>query len=255
MPHQLLPEGFAKTLQDAVKHFWLRRSDDSGPIKQGGTRDQVTSGKNLTAFADLVTALCLHCGLPAHCVHLGSTGPVLPGWFRATKAWDVLVIHEGRLLAAVEFKSQVGSFGNNFNNRSEESIGVAHDFWTAHEYALFRPTGEHATQPPPADPRPPFVGWMMLCEESDKSTGKISPRSPHFPADDAFAAASYLDRYRILCERMMYKKLYTRAALLVSEPIQGRRTGAFHHLSEATSAHAFFTALAAHLLAETCCAR
>lgn len=255
MQHQLLPEGFAKTLQDAVKHFWLRRSDDSGPIKQGGTRDQVTSGKNLTAFADLVVTLVQHCGLPGTSVQFGSTGPVLPGWFRATKAWDVLIVHEGRLLAAVEFKSQVGSFGNNFNNRSEESIGVAHDFWTAHEYALFRPTGEQAAGHPPADPRPPFVGWLMLCERSERSTASIRPRSPNFPTDPAFDVASYLDRYRILCERMMYKKLYTRAALLVSEPAEGRRTGAFHHLSEATSAHAFFTALAAHLLAETCAAQ
>jgi len=43
----------------------------------------------------------------------------LPGFFRPTKLWDLLVLHEGRLVAALEFKSQVGSFGNNFNNRDE----------------------------------------------------------------------------------------------------------------------------------------
>jgi hypothetical protein len=46
----------------------------------------------------------------------------LPGYFRPTKLWDVLVIHDKRLLAAIELKSQVGpSFGNNFNNRTEEA--------------------------------------------------------------------------------------------------------------------------------------
>ena len=33
--------------------------------------------------------------------------------------------------AAVELKSQIGSYGNNFNNRAEESIGSAVDLWTA----------------------------------------------------------------------------------------------------------------------------
>jgi hypothetical protein len=57
----------------------------------------------------------------------------LPGFFRPTKLWDMLVIHEGKLIAAIELKSQVGpSFGNNFNNRTEEAIGNAHDLWTAY---------------------------------------------------------------------------------------------------------------------------
>jgi hypothetical protein len=36
---------------------------------------------------------------------------------------------KGSLVATVEVKSQVGSFGNNFNNRVEEAIGSATDFW------------------------------------------------------------------------------------------------------------------------------
>jgi len=36
------------------------------------------------------------------------------------------------LIAAIEAKSQVGpSFGNNFNNRTEEAMGSALDLWTA----------------------------------------------------------------------------------------------------------------------------
>jgi hypothetical protein len=41
----------------------------------------------------------------------------LPGYFRPTKEWDLLVILDGNLLASIEFKSQIGpSFGNNYNN-------------------------------------------------------------------------------------------------------------------------------------------
>ena len=57
----------------------------------------------------------------------------LPGYFRPTKLWDLLVLNEGRLIAAIELKNQVGpSIENNFNNRTEETIGTAHDLWTAY---------------------------------------------------------------------------------------------------------------------------
>ncbi len=39
------------------------------------------------------------------------------------------MVSEGKLLAGIEFKSQVGSFGNNYNNRTEEAIGSAADIW------------------------------------------------------------------------------------------------------------------------------
>ena len=48
------------------------------------------------------------------------------------KKWDVLVLVDSQLVAAVEFKAQVGpSFGNNANNRAEEAVGVSEDLWTA----------------------------------------------------------------------------------------------------------------------------
>jgi hypothetical protein len=74
----------------------------------------------------------------------------LPGFFRPTKKWDMLVVHEGTLLAAMEFKSQRGpSFGNNLNNRSEESVGTGHDFATAFREGAF---GSPASKP--------WTGWV-----------------------------------------------------------------------------------------------
>ncbi len=102
---------------------------------------------------------------------------ILPGFFRATKNRDVLVIHERRLPAVFEFKSKVGSFGNNFNNRSEEVIGSAADLWVAHHHGAYGDgpkrqnygIGEHAPsvlnpalQP---DPRPPFLAWLVRLED------------------------------------------------------------------------------------------
>jgi hypothetical protein len=51
----------------------------------------------------------------------------LPGYFRPTKEWDLLLVRDKTLIAAVEAKSQVGpSFGNNFNNRTEANVDTIH---------------------------------------------------------------------------------------------------------------------------------
>ena len=58
----------------------------------------------------------------------------LPGFYRPTKKWDLVVVRDGRLCAAIEMKSQVGpSFGNNFNNRTEEAVGSSVDLWRAYQ--------------------------------------------------------------------------------------------------------------------------
>ena len=65
----------------------------------------------------------------------------VPGYYRPEKKWDLLVVVDDQLLVAIEFKSQVGpSFGNNFNNRTEEAIGNAEDVWTAYREGRF---GKH----------------------------------------------------------------------------------------------------------------
>ncbi len=77
-------------------------------------------------------------GLPKAEIHLEREVLTLPGFFGPTKLWDLLVIQNSELIAAVKLKSQVGpSFGNNFNNRTEEAIGTAHDFGTAYRERAF----------------------------------------------------------------------------------------------------------------------
>ena len=49
-----------------------------------------------------------------------------------------MVTKENNLVAAIELKSQSGSFGNNLNNRSEEILGLARDFWTAYRERAYR---------------------------------------------------------------------------------------------------------------------
>ena len=78
----------------------------------------------------------------------------LPGYYRSEKKWDLIVVSDGQLVTAMEFKSQVGpSFGNNFNNRSEEAIGSATDIWVAYREGRF---GKTPT---------PFLGYFFLLED------------------------------------------------------------------------------------------
>ena len=115
-------------------------------------------------------------------------------------------MHQGQLVAALEFKSQVGpSFGNNFNNRSEEAIGTAHDLWTAYREGAL---GEDA-------PRP-FLGWVMLLEECDASRTPVRDAEPHFRVFPEFKGASYSQHYDILCRKLVQEGLYTSAIFLSS---------------------------------------
>ena len=223
--------------------FWGNREKarqkqiEAGNTGQG-ERAGVTAGKNMDGFVALIVDLVKANGLGHAQLHQTSAVVTLPGYFRPTKKWDLLVINEGRLVAAVELKSQVGpSFGNNFNNRTEEAIGTAHDFWTAYR------EGSLGSQPKP------FVGWLMMVEDEPKSRSPVRDSSPHFPVFPEFRGASYLKRYDLLCERLVRENLYTAAALIAS-PRSASQTGEFCELSELTSLKTFVTTLAGHIAAE-----
>ncbi len=234
---------FEQKTQSAVMAFWdnrvaaRQRQLESGQQDQG-ERSGVTAGKNMDGFLTLVTDIVHANGLKHADLHLERRALTLPGYFRPTKLWDMLVMSKGQLIAALEFKSHVGpSFGNNFNNRAEEAIGTAHDLWTAYREGAF---GEH--------PRP-FVGWIMMLEECEASCSPIRDRSPHFPLFHDFIGASYADRYNIMCRKLMQEQLYTTASVILS-PRSASNTGEYRELSVLTGLKTFVTSLAGHIAAE-----
>jgi len=177
-------------------------------------------------------------GLEHADIHLARRVLTLPGYFRPTKLWDMLVINQGRLIAALEFKSHVGpSFGNNFNNRAEEAIGTAHDRWTAYREGAF---GEYTR---------PFVGWMMMLEDAKGSSSPVRDTSPHFKLLPEFARASYAERYNIMCRKLMQEQLFSTPSVIVS-PRTSSGTGVYKELSELTGLKTFVTTLAGHIAAE-----
>jgi hypothetical protein len=229
--------------RDAVKAFWGNREaarqkqQVSGRVDQG-ERAGVTAGKTMDDFLALLGDIVRDNGLVDAEIHLRRRALTLPGFFRPTKLWDMLVTYHGRLIAAIELKSQVGpSFGNNFNNRTEEAIGTAVDLWTAYREGAF---GEQ--------PRP-FVGWMMLVEDCPESRTPVRDCTPHFSVMPEFNGASYADRYNLLCRKLVQEQLYTTAAALLS-PRSAITTGAYTELSELTGLKTFVATLAGHVATE-----
>jgi len=233
---------YKRKARDAVMAFWGNREKarqkqiETGKIDQGG-RSGVTAGKNMDGFVALVMDLIEANGLVTAQIHRNRAVVTLPGYFRPTKLWDLLVINQGRLIAAIEMKSQVGSFGNNFNNRTEEAIGTAHDLWTAYREGAF---GKNTK---------PFVGWLMMVEDAPESRRPVADRSPHFPVFAEFKGASYLKRYDILCQRLVQEQLYTTASVLAS-PRTAVDTGEYKDVSDLTSLKMFVTSFAGHIASE-----
>jgi hypothetical protein len=123
----------------------------------------------------------------------------LPGYFRPEKKWDLVVVANDQLVAAMEFKSQAGpSFGNNFNNRTEEAVGSATDIWTA--FREKRLGQSHGFRP--------LLGYFFLLEDCDKVHKSVGCAEPHFPVDPAFKKASYCQRYELLCKRLVLERIY-----------------------------------------------
>src|SRR5437764_69586 len=113
----------------AIRHFWQTRQSQGtaqklAGVTDAGNRGAVTGGKQMDGFIGLANTLLTRVGVEEACV-LCNTRLELPGFYRPTKKWDLLVVKDGKLLLVMEVKSQVGSFGNNFNNRTEEAMGSA----------------------------------------------------------------------------------------------------------------------------------
>jgi hypothetical protein len=204
-----------KRLRAAVKHFWntretqAQRQGEVSGSKDAGARSAVTGGAQMNGFISLVRELLCESGLPKAHVYCEKYIE-LPGWYRPEKKWDLLIVSDKKLLAGIEFKSQVGpSFGNNYNNRTEEAIGSATDIWAAYREGAFKPSAR------------PWLGYLMLLEEASRSVAPVRAREPHFKVFPEFKEASYAKRYEILLTKLVRERLYDAACLLMSNAMDG----------------------------------
>ncbi len=240
-----------RRLQEAVQSYWDARAKNkekqvqSGKI-DAGTRGEVTGGTQMGALEVLVADILCEAGLKRLDVRT-RTSLELPGYFRATKKWDLIVVSDSQLVLAMEFKSQAGkSIGNNVNNRSEEAVGSAKDIWTAYREGRF---GKSPT---------PFLGYFFLLEDRDNVKKPVGNKEPYFQVDPEFQGeahhgkkgvvrykgVTYCKRYELLCRRLVLERLYSSACFVmatndkktkITEPAKDLT---FHRFAAALRGHA-----------------
>ena len=223
----------------AVAHYWQTRGAQRKKQEEGGKADQgfrsaVTGGAQMDGFIDLFTELITHAGIPGKYI-FRKKAVELPGFFRPSKEWDLLVVRERTLIAAIEAKSQVGpSFGNNFNNRTEEAIGSALDLWTAFREKAYLESPQL------------FLGYFFMLEDCDASNRPVSVQEPHFKVFPEFVGASYMRRYELFCRKLVLERHYTAAAFINSSSVDGLK-GAYKTPADDLSMERFAKMLVAHV--------
>lgn len=238
-PVDRLLQNMTERTAQAVAHYWQTRTVQRLKQKEGGKADQglrsaVTGGAQMDGFINLFTELIEAAGMPGQCI-FRKRAVELPGFFRPTKEWDLLVVKDRMLIAAIEAKSQVGpSFGNNFNNRTEEAMGSALDLWTA-----FR---ERAYLESPQ----PFLGYFFMLEDCAASNKPVGVKEPHFKVFPEYAGASYMRRYQLFCRKLVLERHYTASAFITSTSAAGP-AGAYAAPAADLSMDRFSRVLVSHL--------
>ncbi|MGH3545252.1 MAG: PaeR7I family type II restriction endonuclease [Mycobacteriales bacterium] len=180
--------------QIAVSLFWNKRADQAASLADGGLAGGAArAGGHMNGVRDLVTEIFVASGVPRVTV---TYEPFLPGYYRPRKRWDMVVRYKGALVAALEFKSQVGSVGKNFNNRFEEALGSGTDIWAAQ--AKNASYGDV----------PPWLGYVFVLREDEETEQGGRDVRALFPVDPGFECQSYNQRYQEMLRRFMYDNIY-----------------------------------------------
>lgn len=166
---------YEASVTDAVRRFWAVQRAQQGRRSETRSgdpgRQRVVGGKHMDGFEEMLKESLADSGLPPECVITGgSTNRTLPGYFRATKRWDLLVVLRSRVLAAIELKSISSSFGNNLNNRVEEAVGSAADFNAAFREGTF------------GNVHRPWIGYVLVMVAKTGTGGSLHPVRVKFPS-------------------------------------------------------------------------
>lgn len=92
----------------------------------------------------------------------------------------------------------------------------------------------------------PWLGYLMLLEDCDKSRVPVSVQEPHFKVFEEFRDASYAKRYELFCRKLVMQRHYSSACFMMSSEEKGIN-GEFYHPSEDLTFSRFITSLLGHV--------
>lgn len=130
-----------------------------------GSAKAVRGGGHFEPVVQLIASFFTDAGYPADSIFAKGHATILPAYLRPTKNWDLVVVHRGILVAAIELKALGGpSFGNNYSNRLEEAIGCSVDI-----------TAENAANL--LGPEKPWLGYFFVIQDHPLSQHIVRERS------------------------------------------------------------------------------
>lgn len=86
-------------------------------------------------------------------------------------------------------------------------------------------------------------GSDTLCLYDSKSVMPVKNFSNHFPVRTEFNGASYIDRYKILCKKLMTERLYTASCLIWTA-----ENGTYGNVTNELSIERFVSSLQGYLM-------
>lgn len=221
---RLLHGGYSRpaslSCMDAIDHqriieavdYWVKTkiqqqsAAEASGSAQGGTRSAVTGGRHLAGVNRLILNELDMLGL-GNITTLFDRQATVPGFYRASKDWDLLVLSDGEPVLAVEYKSMTGSEGKNLNNRADEVIGAAQDLRQAQEHGLLAPGLKR--------------GYIFLMEVTPAVHRPVKVQARVGTPDPVFNGIGYMDRMAVMLERLRDDGLYDMVWALgvIREPV------------------------------------
>lgn len=206
--------------QAAVSLFWTKRADQMANLEDGGLAGgSARAGGHMNGVRDLVANIFAEAGMPKSAI---TYEPYLPGYYRARKRWDMAIRYKDVLVAALEFKSQVGSVGKNINNRFEEALGTGADTWAAQtKNTAF---GQVA----------PWLGYVFVLKEDPETEQPNRTTSALFEVDPIFKGLSYNQRYQEMISRFVGDNIYQAGWFITTKVDDGGAVSYSEPLATAT---------------------
>jgi len=226
---------------EAVRHYWRVRNkqgidQQNRGVSDTGTRAKVTGGKHMDGFAEAIVEHLVNANIPSSVIFTNRK-IVIPGFYRPSKKWDLLVVSDGRLIAAVELKSLTGDLGKNYNNRVEEAIGNSEDLWTAYREGAFGSSPQ------------PWLGYLFLLEDGPKTHKTRMVHEPHFKVLNEFNTTSFAQRCELLCRKLVLERKYNSACFVLSEEKIVNQKDNYNVPASDLSANQFLKQLITHVKA------
>jgi hypothetical protein len=193
----------------AVAAYWQAKDKQLAAAEEiqstaEGSAKAVRGGGQFNPIVNLISRFFTDAGYPLESIGVKRGRVTLPSHFRPTKQWDLVVVHKGVLVAAIEMKALGGpSFGNNFNNRVEEALGSSIDLTRANLEGL-------------VGPEKPWLGYFFLMNDELGSRRPLKPQKGPFPVEEYWEGRSYQERFEITGSRLLGEGFYDAVCYLIS---------------------------------------